>query len=160
MSKVFIVRFHVIQFTRYSALPALAVSLAILSHSNSFVKYFFQVFQLFSKNFSFVSLCDAALADSFDIITDPSPFVKLFFQNFSSFSYNFFKTSFPLSFSSFRAAFTAFSSLILTSGWCTPRYSAACTGSTSFSAIHILIVGLTYRRNSSTTSFAVSLISR
>ena len=85
MSKVFIVRFHVIQFTRYSALPALAVSLAILSHSNSFVKYFFQVFQLFSKNFSFVSLCDAVLVDSFDIITDATPFVKHFLQNSSSF---------------------------------------------------------------------------
>ena len=53
MSKVFIVRFHVIQFTRYSALPALAVSFYILAHHILIVKNFFQVFSIFFAVFVF-----------------------------------------------------------------------------------------------------------
>ena len=61
MSKVFIVRFHVIQFTRYSSLSARAVSLFILAHRSSFVKHFFQVFSnFFSK--CFVSTVSRQLA--------------------------------------------------------------------------------------------------
>ena len=46
MSKVFIVRFHVIQFTRYSVAAALAVSFYILAHQHQIVKNFFQVFSI------------------------------------------------------------------------------------------------------------------
>ena len=85
MSKVFIVRFSRYSIYKVQCLAALAVSLAILSHPNLLVKYFFQVFQLFSKFFSLHPVCGAALADSFDIITDTSPFVKHFLQISSRF---------------------------------------------------------------------------
>ena len=81
MSKVFIVRFHVIQFTRYSSRSALAVSFYILAHRFQIVKHFFQVFSIFFA----VSYFFAALADSFSIISDPLLFVNTFFHLFSKF---------------------------------------------------------------------------
>ena len=88
MSKVFIVRFSRYSIYKVQSLAALAVSLAILSHSNSFVKYFFQVFSTFFKELFVCFVCDPALADSFDIIPDTSSFVKHFFQNSSNFLSN------------------------------------------------------------------------
>ena len=110
---MFLVRLHVIQFTRYSSkLPALAVSLYILAHRFAFVKNFFQVFQTFlfiDFRFSMcrfptgqlanintrLEVCQelfsnfvscflvAVLSENFDILAHQLNFVKYFFQLFS-----------------------------------------------------------------------------
>jgi len=82
LSKVFLVRLHVIQFTRYSVRCfVFARSFLILSHSNSFVKNFFQVFaNLFEAIRSLV-----VLANNFAMLAHPFEFVKHFFQVFANF---------------------------------------------------------------------------
>ena len=80
MSKVFIVRFHVIQFTRYSVRSALAVSFYILAHRKSFVKNFFQVFSIFFAVFvSFMPPLRTALI-YYQIFPALSSFIFIFFH--------------------------------------------------------------------------------
>ena len=77
MSKVFIVRFHVIQFTRYSVASR---SRGQLLHTST---SFPNCQELFSSFFIFlrcVRIIFAALSDSFDILSDHSPFVKPYLQ--------------------------------------------------------------------------------
>ena len=74
MSKVFIVRLCVIQFTRY--IPFAAANFDILSQNFSFVKYFFRVFPNFFLFCSFLSRSP----ERSHILADYSLFVKHFFD--------------------------------------------------------------------------------
>ena len=75
---MFLVRLHVIQFTRYSRCRS-RVSLLILSHRFPFVKNFFQVF----SNFFLCDLLSLRSRDSLHILADTHALVKGFFTNFA-----------------------------------------------------------------------------
>ena len=76
---MFLVRLHVIQFTRYSVKflqASLAANFYILAHRFQFVKNFFQVF----SNFFSIRAQPCRSRDSFDIISLHTPFVNTFFK--------------------------------------------------------------------------------
>ena len=83
---MFLVRLHVIQFTRYSFVPfaapvGTAGNFYILADVVEFVKHFFQVF---SNSFSArrpPDLFAGRSSDSLHILADRSLFVKHFLQN-------------------------------------------------------------------------------
>ena len=77
LSKVFIVRLCVIQFTRYILFAA--ANFYIITQLSSFVKNFFQVFPNF---FSLCYFC-LALVERLRILAHTSPFVKYFFHFFT-----------------------------------------------------------------------------
>ena len=87
MSKVFIVRFHVIQFTRYSVVRSVLPGERYKFYHKLFSlsSTFFKFLKLFLKDFQAILHCNTALADSFDIIADISSSVKHLFPFFSFF---------------------------------------------------------------------------
>ena len=87
MSKVFIVRFHVIQFTRYSVRSRSRVSLFILTHVLSFVKNFFQVFSNFFSLLAFVGCPRGQLRHNIR----SHPICQYLFSKYFDFFQNFFK---------------------------------------------------------------------
>ena len=79
MSKVFIVRLCVIQFTRYILFAA--ANFDIITQLSAFVKHFFQVF----ANFFRALFLSCASLERLRILADIIPFVKRFFQFFSKY---------------------------------------------------------------------------